>query len=135
MNYWLIKSDPETYPWEQMKKDKSTFWDGVKNYQARNFMKEMKVGDVCLFYLSNKEKAICGEVKVIKEHYQDPTTDDDRWVAVDVEYLRDFKRLVFLKEIKSKNGLDEMYLVRNSRLSVSPIKEEEYKLILELEDS
>lgn len=133
MAYWLIKSDPESYSWEQMKNDNSTFWDGVRNYQARNFMKEMKLGDICLFYLSNKEKAICGEVEIIKEYYQDPTTDDDKWVAVDVKFIRDFERLVDLAEMKKQSGLEEMHLIRNSRLSVSPVTDAEYQIIKTLE--
>lgn len=132
MNYWLIKTDPDTYSWDQMKNDNSTFWDGVKNYQARNFMKEMKKGDIALFYHSQKEKEIFGEVKIIKEHYQDPTTDDERWVAVDVEYYSDFNKKVSLSQMKSENGLSEMLLIRNSRLSVMPVTEKEYKIIKKL---
>ncbi|MDC1068453.1 EVE domain-containing protein [Candidatus Kapabacteria bacterium] len=135
MNYWLIKSDPETYGWDEMKEDQETFWDGVRNYQARNFMKLMEIGDICLFYLSNKEKAICGEVVISKSFYQDPTTDDDKWVAVDVKFKRTYQKLIYLKDIKETEGLEQMHLVKNSRLSVSPVTPSEYKIISNLEAS
>lgn len=129
MSYWIIKSDPESYPWEQMKKDKKTFWDGVRNYQARNNLKLMKEGDIALFYLSNKDKAIVGEVEVVKGHYQDPTTDDDRWVCVDVEYKKEYKNQLTLAEMKKNKGFSEIGLIKQSRLSVMPITLKEYNLI------
>lgn len=135
MNYWIIKSDPETWAWEDQKRDGTTFWDGVRNYQARNNLKEMKNGDICLFYLSNKDKAICGECLVVKEHYQDPTTDDDRWVCVDVKYHRDFKRFITLKEMKETPELSEIGLIKQSRLSVIPLSESDYNTIIKLENA
>lgn len=130
MNYWLIKSEPNTYSFDQMKSDKKTLWDGVRNYQARNFMREMKKGDIALFYHSGKDRQVVGEVEIVKEHYQDPTTDNDNWVAVDVKYKRILKSPVNLSDVKSKETLSEMHLVRNSRLSVSPVKKREYDMII-----
>jgi predicted RNA-binding protein with PUA-like domain len=129
MSYWIIKSDPESYSWEQMKKDKKTFWDGVRNYQARNNLKLMKEGDIALFYLSNSDKALVGEVEIIKEYYQDPTTDDDRWVCVDVRYLCDYKKPLTLEVMKANKGFSEVGLIKQSRLSVMPITIKEYELI------
>lgn len=132
MSYWIIKSDPESYGWEHMKKDKKTYWDGVRNYQARNNLKLMKEGDICLFYLSNKEKRIVGEVEVVKESYPDPTIDDDTWVAVDVQYLKDYNKSITLAEIKKNKKLSDLALVKQSRLSVMPITIMEYKEIQKL---
>ncbi|NNC93952.1 MAG: EVE domain-containing protein [Chitinophagales bacterium] len=133
MKYWLIKSDPDTYGWDEMKKDKKTFWDGVRNYAARNHMKDMKKGDLCLFYHSQlKPPHITGVVEVVKEHYQDPTTEDDRWVAVDVKYKRSFKNLVTLDDIKQRKGLANMVLLRISRLSVQPVKKTEFDTIVKM---
>ncbi|MBL6448703.1 EVE domain-containing protein [Fulvivirga sp. 29W222] len=130
MNYWLMKSEPGTYSWDDLVKDKQTFWDGVRNYQARNNMKEMKVGDLVLFYHSVNEKTVVGIAKIVKEHYQDPTTEDDRWVVVDIAPVQPLKRPVKLDEIKDDARLDQMVLVRNSRLSVQPVKKEEFDIIL-----
>ncbi|MFN3196635.1 MAG: EVE domain-containing protein [Chlorobiota bacterium] len=134
MKYWLVKSEPNTYSFDEMKKDKKTFWDGVKNYQARNFMKEMKKGDIALFYHSGKDRQVVGEVEIIKEHYQDPTTDDDRWVAVDVKYKKTLKNPVSLSDIKDRKTLAEMHLVRNSRLSVMPVTKKEYEMIIRMSE-
>lgn len=130
MAYWIVKSDPESYSWEQMKLDKQTFWNGVRNYQARNNLKLMKEGDIALFYLSNSDRAIVGELEIIKEHYPDPTTVDDRWVCVDVKYKREYKTPLTLHEMKSKKGFENIGLIKQSRLSVMPITTKEYKLIL-----
>ncbi|UII32468.1 EVE domain-containing protein [Fulvivirga ulvae] len=130
MNYWLMKSEPGTYSWDDLVKDKQTFWDGVRNYQARNNMKEMKVGDLILFYHSVNEKSVLGIAKVVKESYQDPTTDDDRWVVVDIAPEQALKRPVKLDEIKNEARLNQMVLVRNSRLSVQPVKKEEFDIII-----
>jgi len=130
MNYWLIKSEPNTYSFEQMKKDKKTLWDGVRNYQARNFMREMKKGDIALFYHSGKDREVIGEVEIVKEHYQDPTTENENWVAVDVKYKKTLSSPVSLSAIKERKTLSEMHLVRNSRLSVSPVKKKEYDMII-----
>ncbi len=135
MNYWLIKSDPETYSFERMKKEKKTFWDGVHNYAARNNLKAMKKGDLCFFYESmNGEPSIVGIVKVIKEHYQDPTTTDP-WVWVDVQYAEDVKRPVSLKEVKANEKLTQMALVRLSRLSVQPVTKEEWEEVMKMSKS
>ncbi len=132
MSYWIIKSDPESYDWEQMKTDKVTCWDGIRNYQARNNLRLMKEGDICLFYLSNKVKAIFGEVKVVKESYQDPTTDEEAWVAIDVEYSKDYNKPLYLKEIRKNKKLNDLPLVKQSRLSVMSITIMEYKELVRL---
>lgn len=132
MNYFLVKSEPNAYSWEQFLEDKSTFWDGVRNYQARNNMKDMKKGDLVLFYHSNIGMEVVGVAKVIKEYYQDPTTDDERWVAVDLEPVETLKKPVTLKEVKADDFLQDIALVRQGRLSVMPLKAEEFDRILEL---
>lgn len=129
-NYWLIKSEPFKYSWSQLLEDKQTFWDGVRNYGARNNLKEMKIGDYCLFYHSNEGKEIVGIAEVIKEHYPDPTINDERWVAVDVKPLKTLNKPVALKEIKANENLNQMDLVRMSRLSVSKVKPEEFDIIM-----
>lgn len=135
MNYWLIKSEPHTYSFDQMKSDKKTLWDGVRNYQARNFMKEMKKGDIALFYHSGKDRQVVGEVEIVKEYYQDPTTEDSNWVVVDVKYKKTFANPVDLAEIKARKTLSEMHLVRNSRLSVSSVKKKEYDMIVKMSEA
>lgn len=132
MNHFLVKSEPHAYSWEQFLKDKNTFWDGVRNYQARNNLKEMKVGDLVLFYHSNVGKEVVGVARVIKEFYQDPTTDDDRWVAVDLEPIETLKKPVTLAQIKADEYLQDISLVRQGRLSVMPLKAEEFDRILEM---
>lgn len=134
MNYWLIKSEPHTYSFAQMKSDKKTMWDGVRNYQARNFMKEMRKGDIALFYHSGKDRQVVGEVEIVKEFYQDPTTEDTNWVVVDVKYKRILTNPVNLADIKSKKELSEMHLVRNSRLSVSSVSKKEYDSIIRMSE-
>lgn len=129
MNYWLIKSDPETYSFERMKQDKKTNWDGVHNYAARNNLKAMKKGDLCFFYESmNGEPSVVGIVSVAKEHYPDPT--DDTWVWVDVAYKAPMKKPVSLKQVKANKKLEQMALVRLSRLSVQPVTEAEWEEVL-----
>jgi len=132
MNYWLIKSEPFKFPLSEMKKVGSTFWDGVRNYQARNNLAAMKVGDLCLFYHSNEGKEIVGLVKVIKEAYQDPSTDETAWVVVDVAFEEEFPKTISLAEIKSHPILQKMALVKFSRLSVVPVSAEELDLIIKL---
>ena len=135
MQYWLIKSDPETYSFELMKKEKKTFWNGVRNYAARNNMKAMKKGDLLFFYESmNGEPSVIGVAKVIKEAYQDPTTDETAWVCVDVQYVSTLKRPVSLAEIKKNKKLAQMALVRLSRLSVQPVTEEEWEEVLKMSE-
>lgn len=135
MNYWLIKSEPGAYSWDDLVNDKQTFWDGVRNYAARNNMKEMKEGDRCLFYHSVNEKCCVGVAKVVKEFYQDPTIDDDRWVVMDVSPDFKLKKPVTLEMVKKEPMLKDMVLVHNSRLSVQPVKREEFDLIIALSES
>lgn len=125
-----MKSEPNTYSWDDLLKDGSTFWDGVRNYQARNNMKAMKKGDLALFYHSVNDKCVVGIAEIIKEHYQDPSTEDDRWVAVDVAPRNTFKKQVTLGDIKKDDRLQDMVLVKNSRLSVQPVKKEEFDWIV-----
>jgi predicted RNA-binding protein with PUA-like domain len=132
MNHFLVKSEPHAYSWEQFLKDKRTFWDGVRNYQARNNLKEMKVGDLVLFYHSNVGKEVVGVARVVREYYQDPTTDDARWVAVDLEPVETLKKPVTLAQVKADEYLQDISLVRQGRLSVMPLKAEEFDRILEL---
>ncbi|MEZ5016593.1 MAG: EVE domain-containing protein [Flavipsychrobacter sp.] len=132
MNYWLVKSEPFKYSWEQLVKDKKTFWDGVRNYAARNNLKEMQKGDHCFFYHSNEGLAIVGIAEVVKTAYQDPTTDDDRWVAVDIKPVMALPTPVTLKDIKAEPKLANMDLVRLMRLSVGKVTAAEYKLILKM---
>lgn len=132
MRYWLIKSDPDTYGWEEMKKDKHTFWDGVRNYAARNFMREMKKGDRCLFYHSVKDPHVVGIVEVVKEAYPDHTAEKGDWSMVDVKVIKALKHIVPLQDIKAVPELADMVLLNNSRLSVQPVEENEYRRILEL---
>ncbi len=130
MAYWLIKSEPGTYSIDQMKKDKQTFWSGVRNYQARNNLRAMKKGDLCLFYHSVTAPSVVGLVEVVKEAYQDPTTEEIAWVAVDVLYKETFKNPIALETVKQTKALAEMALLKSSRLSVQPVKKEEFELIL-----
>ena len=127
MNYWLVK-----YSWEKFNKDGRTFWDGVRNYQARNNLKEMKTGDLVLFYHSNEGKAVVGIAKVVREFYQDPTTDDANWVVVDLSPVETLKRPVTLEEIKADERLKDVGLVRQGRLSVMGLKRDEFDRIVEL---
>ncbi|MEL7256604.1 MAG: EVE domain-containing protein [Pseudomonadota bacterium] len=131
MRYWLFKSEPSTWSWDQQvaKADDGEEWDGVRNYQARNFMREMKVGDRGFFYHSQTEKAVVGVVEVIAEAHPDSTTDDDRWECVDIKALRPVETPVTLEMIKADPRLDDMVLVKNSRLSVQPVTPEEWKVV------
>lgn len=132
MNYFLVKSEPFKYSWQQFLEDKQTFWDGVRNYQARNNLKDMKIGDLVLFYHSNEGREVVGIAKVVKEHYQDPTTEDERWVAVDLAPVEELKKPVTLKAIKADEMLQDIALVRQGRLSVTPLKREEFDRIVQL---
>ena len=132
MAHWLIKSEPSTYSWEKLEKEKQTFWDGVRNYAARNNLRGMKKGDEVFFYHSNEGTEIVGIAKVAKEFYQDPTTDDERWVSVMLKPVRAIKKPVSLAQIKDDKRLQNMALVRIGRLSVQPVTEEEWNIILEL---
>jgi predicted RNA-binding protein with PUA-like domain len=132
MNYWLVKSEPFKYSWEKFNKDGRTFWDGVRNYQARNNLKAMKEGDLVLFYHSNEGKNVVGVAKVVKEFYQDPTTDDTNWVVVDLVPVETLKNPVSLEQIKAEEALKDISLVRQGRLSVMPLKAAEFDKILEM---
>lgn len=134
MNYWLVKSEPFKYSWEQFEKDKRTFWDGVRNYQARNNLKGMKKGDLVLWYHSNEGKEIVGIAKVVKEFYQDPTTTDPNWVVVDLAPFKKLKQTVTLEAIKNDKRLQNIGLVKQGRLSVMSLKAEEFDMILELSE-
>ena len=134
MNYWIIKSEPFKYSWEQFTKDGKTFWDGVRNYQARNNLREMKVGDLVLFYHSNEGKEVVGIAKVVGESYQDPTTDDTNWLVVDFAPVEPLKKPVTLAQIKADEKLKGINLVRQGRLSVVSIKGEEFDRILEISE-
>jgi predicted RNA-binding protein with PUA-like domain len=135
MKHWLIKSEPYKYSWQQFEEDGETYWDGVRNYAARLNLRGMEKGDICLFYHSNEGKEIVGLAEVTKEAYQDPTTDDDRWCAVDVKVVRKLKKPVTLKEIKAHPELSDMDLVRLTRLSVGKVKPEEFEIILKMAES
>jgi predicted RNA-binding protein with PUA-like domain len=126
MKYWLVKSEPEKYSWEKFNKDGRTFWDGVRNYTARNNMREMKEGDLVLFYHSNEGKEVVGIAKVVKEAYQDPTTEDPAWVVVEISPVEPLKHPVTLAAIKAEPALQDIQLIRQGRLSVASIKPEEF---------
>ena len=132
MNYWLVKSEPSTYSWEQFVKDKKTTWDGVRNYAARIHLRAMKKGDEVLYYHSNEGMEIVGIAKVDKEAYQDPTIDDDKWVAVDLKCLKRLTKSVSLTQIKDDKRLQQMALVRISRLSVQPVSKDEWQIIMKM---
>jgi predicted RNA-binding protein with PUA-like domain len=132
MNYWLVKSEPHKYSWEKFNQDGRTFWDGVRNFQARNNLREMKEGDLVLFYHSNEGKEVVGIAKVVKEAYQDPTTEDPNWVVVDLSPVETLKTPVTLETIKADSRLQDISLVRQGRLSVMGLKKEEFDRILEL---
>lgn len=129
MAYWLIKSEPNTWSWDDQKKGGVTFWNGVRNYQASNNMKAMKKGDKCFFYHSGKDREIVGIVTVVKEYYPDHTDKTGRFGMVDVKYQQDFKSPVSLAQIKADERLSELLLVRHSRLSVSPVDDNSWKII------
>lgn len=133
MNYWLVKSEPSTFSWDDLVRDKKTVWDGVRNFQARNNLKAMKKGDLTFFYHSNEEKAIVGIGKIIKEGYPEP--NDNNWVSVDIAPDKKLKNPVTLAQIKGDKRLASMVLVKASRLSVQPVKAEEFDHILALSET
>ncbi|MFN5319601.1 MAG: EVE domain-containing protein [Bacteroidia bacterium] len=132
MNYWLVKSEPHKYSWQQFLKDGQTFWDGVRNYQARNNLSTMKTDDLALFYHSNEGMEVVGIARVIREAYPDPTTDDARWVAVDLVPHHTLKKSVTLVDIKNEPMLAQIGLIRQGRLSVMPLRAEEFDKIVEM---
>jgi predicted RNA-binding protein with PUA-like domain len=131
-SFWIIKQEPSQYNWKQFEKDKETYWDGVRNYQARNNLKNMKKGDNLLFYHSVVGKEIVGIAEVTREAYPDPTTDDERWVVVDLKPIKPFKVPVTLEEIKTHKELSEIALIKQTRLSVIPITKKEFQVLLKL---
>jgi predicted RNA-binding protein with PUA-like domain len=135
MQHWLVKSEPFKYSWEKFNEEGRTFWDGVRNYQARNNLREMKDGDLVLYYHSNEGKAVVGIAKVVREAYQDPTTDDKNWVVVDLVPVESVKKPVTLEQIKADPQLSDISLVRQGRLSVMPLKAVEFDRILQLANS
>jgi len=134
MAYWLFKSEASTWSWEDQlaKGEEGEEWDGVRNYQARNFMRQMQVGDLGFFYLSQKDKKIVGIVEVIAEAHPDSTTDDPRWECVDIKAVETLPNPVTLQMCKDDPRLADMVLVRNSRLSVQPVTPEEWRIVCEL---
>lgn len=132
MSYWLVKSEPKAYSWEKFTEEKQTVWSGVRNYAARVHLNAMKKGDEVFFYHSNEGLDIVGIAKVVKEAYQDPTTDDERWVAVDLKVYKKLKKPVSLDVIKKDKRLANMALVRIGRLSVQPVTDKEHDVLMEL---
>ena len=132
MSHWLVKSEPSKYSWDQLVKDKQTSWDGVRNFTARNNLKAMKKGDEVFFYHSNEGLEIVGIAKVAKEAYQDPTTDDPNWVVVDLKPVKKLNKPVTLATIKADIRLEKIALIKLGRLSVCPITDDEWNIILEL---
>ena len=132
MSYWLVKSEPSAYSWDQLVSDKQTCWSGVRNYAARINLRAMKKGDEVLYYHSNEGVEIVGIAKVVKEAYQDPTIDDDRWVAVDIKAVKKLKKSVPLEVLKKDKRFANMDLVRLGRLSVQTVKDDEWKMIMEM---
>jgi predicted RNA-binding protein with PUA-like domain len=132
MNYWLLKTEPDTYSWEDLVRDKKTTWDGVRNFQARTNLKNMKKGDVVFIYHTGDEKSIIGKAKVLKEHYPDPKEKD--WVVIDLAPDKKLKKPVSLSQIKADKRLTDMVLVRAARLSVQPVKPGEFDLIISMSE-
>jgi len=132
MKFWLIKSEPFKYSWAQFEKDQQTFWDGVRNYQARNNLQAMSVGDKCLFYHSNEGKEVVGIAEVVTPAYQDPTTSETAWVVVDVKPIQKLKNTVSLETMKSDERLHTLGLIKQPRLSVIALSEDEYNIIIQL---
>ena len=130
MNYWLVKQEPSTYSFDDFQKEKKTDWTGVRNYMARNFLRDMKKGDSVLFYHSGDEKAVVGFATVSKAAFADPTADDDAWVAVELKAGKKFKQPVPLVEIKKEPKLANMLLVKNRRISVMSVTEDEYDQVV-----
>ena len=134
MNYWLVKSEPFKYSWEQLTRDKKTFWDGVRNYGARNNLRDMKKGDEVFFYHSNEGMEVVGIAMLVKESYQDPTTEDKNWVVVDLSPVKPLMKPVTLGQIKAEPKLANMELVKNSRLSVQKVTPDEWKQVLKMSE-
>ncbi len=134
MKYWLLKSEPSEWSWYDQVNEGISMWDGVRNYQARNNLKKMKIGDLCFFYHSVKEKSVIGIVKVVKEFYSDPTDRTNKFVVVDVKAQKKLKNPVTLDQIKNNIKLKDIALIKQSRLSVMPLKEFEWKNIIKISE-
>jgi len=132
MNYWLMKTEPDTFSWDDLTRDKKAGWDGVRNFQARTHLKSMKKGDEAFFYHTGDEKAVIGIAKITKEHYPDPT--DNEWAAVEIVPVKKLKKPVTLAQIKADKRLSNMVLVKASRLSVQPVKPEEFDMVVALSE-
>tara|TARA_B100001057_G_scaffold490983_1_gene580305 strand:- start:14761 stop:15174 length:414 start_codon:yes stop_codon:yes gene_type:complete len=132
VKYWLLKSEPEAWSWHNQVNEGSSMWDGVRNYQARNNLKKMKKNDLCFFYHSVTEKSIVGIVKVVKEHYPDPTDDTGKFVVVDVKAVKKLNKPVSLTKIKENKQLKDIALIKQSRLSVMPLKKNEWNIIIKI---
>ena len=132
MQHWLVKQEPEKYPWSQFVKDRGTYWDGVRNYQARNNLRAMKKGDHVFFYHSVSEKAVVGVAKVTREAYPDPTAKEGDWSVVDLKAVKAMAEPVTLEQIKADSKLSEIALIKQSRLSVMPLRPSEFRRILQL---
>ncbi len=132
MNYWLLKSDPEEYGWKELMRDKKTEWTGIRSYAARNHLRDMKKNDLLLFYHSGGMSAVVGVAKVIREAFQDPTTNEDAWVAIELAAVKPFAHEVPLSVIKQTKELKSMVLLKISRLSVQPVTEDEFQKVLEM---
>jgi predicted RNA-binding protein with PUA-like domain len=132
MNYWLAKSDPDTYGWSDLVRDGKTTWDGIRNYKARNFLREMKPGDLVLFYHSGEEKSVVAAMKILSEPFPDKTSEEDIWSAVDVAPAWRLKNPVTLSRIKAEPALQKIHLVREGRLSVMPLEKEAFDRIVSL---
>lgn len=132
MNYWLVKSEPFKYSWDDFVRQEVGTWDGVRNYQARNNLMAMAQGDLVLFYHSNEGKEVVGIAKVAREHYPDPTTEDPRWVVVDLIPVKKLPKTVTLQQMKADERLQQLALIRQSRLSVTPVSAAEFDTILGL---
>jgi predicted RNA-binding protein with PUA-like domain len=135
VNYWLVKSEPDVYGFDQLILDGRTRWDGVRNYQARNNLRAMQEGDICLFYHSNIGLAVVGIARVATEHFPDPTAEKGDWSAVELAPVKPFVRAVTLTEIKAHPDLQQLLLVRNGRLSVMPVTSDEFSTLLALGDT
>ena len=133
MNFWMVKQEPDKYSFDDLLKDGKTVWDGVRNYQARNNLKEMKRGDKALFYHTGSEKAVVGQAEISRENFADPT--DENWVAVEIKPIEKFKEPVTLDEIKAEKTLENIALIKQSRLSVLPLTREEFETILKLSEN
>lgn len=131
-NNWLVKQEPEDYSWDDLVRDKKTAWTGVRNFQARNNLRNMKTGDAVLFYHSGKEKSVVGIAEVAKAAYPDPTADDDSWIAIDIKPVKPLSKPVSLAEIRANAKLRDLLLVRQSRLSVMPVSKGDFDEIVKM---